>query len=189
MRQGRLSSNRRVATGFSLIELMVVVALVGIVTAIAVPSFRSMIETNRVAAEVNSFTGDLQFARSEAIKRGLPVSICVSSNGTSCVNANTWQTGWIVFSDIDGSGTLGTGDSLLRKRPAWTGGDTFVAVPATTTTITYNRDGFAQVPVGSGNALVLTLLTKSQNAAATRCVSLNRVGRYAVQTGGTGTCK
>ena len=85
---------------------MVVVALVAILTALATPSFVGLIQRNRVSAEINSFAGDLQFARSEAIKQGLPVSICASSNGVSCLGANTWHSGWIVFADLNGSGAV-----------------------------------------------------------------------------------
>ena len=166
---------------------MVVVALVAILAAVAAPSFVGLIQSNRVTSEVNSFAGDLQLARSEAIKQGLPVSVCASSNGTSCLGANTWQSGWIVFSDPNGDGVLGGGETVLRKRPAWHGGDTFAATPSITA-ITFSRDGFANLPVGTGTAILLTLQTAPVNASATRCVSLNRVGHHTVLRGGTGGC-
>lgn len=178
----------RQQTGFTLIELMVVVALVAILVAIATPSFVSLIQSNRVSAEVNSFAGDLQFARSEAIKQGIPVSVCASSDGKNCLGSNTWQSGWIVFSDLDGSGTVTAGDTVLRVRPAWSGGDTFVAAPSIVA-VTYSRDGFANLPVASpGASILLALRTAPVNAAATRCVSVNRVGHQTVLQGGKGGC-
>ncbi|MGJ7493747.1 GspH/FimT family pseudopilin [Variovorax sp. RT4R15] len=178
----------RQQTGFTLIELMVVVAIVAILTMIASPSFVGLIQTNRVSAELNSFVGDLQFARSEAIKQGVPVSVCASSNGTSCLASNTWQSGWMVFTDLNASGTVTAGDTVLRKRPSWTGGDTFSAAPSITA-VTYSRDGFANLPVAStGASILLALRTAPVNAPATRCVSINRVGHQAVMQGGTGGC-
>lgn len=170
-----------------MIELMIVVALVGVLTALAAPSFVGLIQRNRVSAEVNSFVGDLQFARSEAIKQGLPISVCASSTGTSCLGANTWHSGWIVFVDLNGSGAFDTGDTVLRKRPAWNGTDTFIAAPSMTS-VTYSRDGFANLPVGTGTAILMTLHTAPVNANATRCVSINRIGHQSVLPGGTGGC-
>lgn len=183
-----MNLSHRQTAGFTLIELMVVVALVGILTAIATPSFVSLIQSNRVSAEVNAFVGDLEFARSEAIKQGVPVSLCASSTGNSCLGTNSWQSGWIVFSDLDGSGTVTTGDVVLRKRPGWSGGDTFSAAPSITA-VTFSRDGFANLPVASPAAsILLALRTAPVNAAATRCVSINRVGHQTVLQGGKGGC-
>ena len=188
MNHRRPSRSLTRARGFTVIELLIVVALVGVLTALAVPSFVGMIQRNRVSAEVNSFAGDLQFARSEAIKQGLPVSVCASSNGKTCLGANTWHSGWIVFVDLNGSGTVdNTNDTVSRIRPAWSGGDTFVAAPSMTS-VTYSRDGFANLPVGTGTAVLMTLHTAPVNANATRCVSINRVGHHSVLTGGTGGC-
>ncbi|SCX73954.1 GspH/FimT family pseudopilin [Variovorax sp. EL159] len=180
-------SHRR-QTAFSLVELMVVVALVAILVAVATPSLVGLIQSNRVTAEVNSFVGDLQYARSEAIKQGVPVSVCASSDGLTCLGTNTWQSGWIVFVDLDGSGTVNAGDTVLRKRPAWVGGDTFAAAPSISA-VTYSRDGFANLPVAAtGASIVLALHTAPVNASATRCVSINRVGHQTVVPGGTGAC-
>src|SRR5882672_12636130 len=71
-------------TGFTLTELMVVLAIVAILLSIGVPSYRYVTNSYRMSAEVNGLLGDLQYARSEAIKEGQTVSTCVSTNGTAC---------------------------------------------------------------------------------------------------------
>ncbi len=71
-------------TGFTLFELIVVVTIVGILTAVGTPTFKYVTASNRVASEVNSLLGDMQFARSQAVKAGQPVTICTSTNGTAC---------------------------------------------------------------------------------------------------------
>jgi type IV fimbrial biogenesis protein FimT len=177
-------TRRRGAAGFTLIELLVVVALVAILLMIAVPSFRSVIERNRIATQVNSFVGDLQVARSEAIKRGVTVSICPSSNGSSCLGANTWQGGWMVFTDPNGNCTLeSASEKPVRYRKAWAASDTFVAKEAAATCFSYNREGFANV-----TAATLIMRTAAANSAMTRCVAINRVGRHIVQSAGQGDC-
>ena len=87
--------SQRVQKGFTLIELMVVVALVAIITTIAIPSWNAMIAKNRVRAAVNDWTQSFYFARSEAVRQNTSVTICASSDGSSCT-ASGYEAGWIV---------------------------------------------------------------------------------------------
>ncbi len=85
--------------GFTLIELMVTLAVLAIVVAMAAPSFNSMIANNRSSGMATELTAALNFARSEAIKRVKPVSICPSSDGVACLTGADWPKGWLVFVD------------------------------------------------------------------------------------------
>lgn len=175
----------RPAAGFSAIEAMVVVALVAILLAVAVPSMVALLQGNRAAGELNSLVGDLQYARTEAIRRGEPVSVCPSADGGACLEAGTWHSGWIVFADTDRSGTRDGGEPLLRRRPGWASGDTLQAEPDLPA-VTYGRDGFAlNLPAGS---VTLPLRVAQAEGAALRCLTLNRVGRQSVQRGGLQGC-
>src|SRR5664279_1763420 len=90
------------SAGFTVVELLITITLAAILAAIGIPSYRSITNSSRIAGEVNGLLGDLLLGRSEAIKQGLPVTVCISSNGTSCNAAGlTWQSGWIVFLDIN----------------------------------------------------------------------------------------
>ena len=106
--------------GFTLIELMVVVALVAIVAALATPSWNSMIVNNRIRAAVNDWTLSFYFARSEAIRQNTPVTICASSNGRRCT-ASGYEEGWIVKTGLpaDINGTI-LQDALPVKRATMT---------------------------------------------------------------------
>ena len=104
--------------GLTLIELLVVIALVAVITAFGIPSYQSILRSNRTAAEANALVGDLAFARSEAIKRGVNVTLCPAQpqNPTQCLNAGTdWQGGWAVLvgnPDAAASAPLRIQDSL-----------------------------------------------------------------------------
>src|SRR5215470_11999907 len=104
--------------GFTFVELMVVITIAAMLIAIGVPSYRYVTNSNRMSAEVNALLGDMQFARSEALREGRTVSICISANGTSCSSAYTWQSGWVVFSDLNNDGAIGANDPILRVQKA-----------------------------------------------------------------------
>ncbi|MFT5116975.1 MAG: type IV fimbrial biogenesis protein FimT [Kiritimatiellia bacterium] len=89
-------------SGFTLIELTVTTAIVSILSAVAIPSFNESINNNNLSSSATTLLSELQYARSEAVKRNLPVSICGSTNSTSC-NTSDWEKGRIVFID-DGAG-------------------------------------------------------------------------------------
>ena len=100
--------------GFTLIELIITVALAAIIVTIGIPSFRTAILNNSRTAQVNEFVGVLNLARSEAAKRGIRVTICRSSDGATCAADSTsiWENGWIVWVDQDGDGTLDAGEEI-----------------------------------------------------------------------------
>ena len=86
--------------GFTLIELMVAIAVVAIVLTMGVPSFERVIERNQLTANINELVASLNYARSEAVRRNQRVSICHSDDGTTCSGSN-YDDGWIIFEDID----------------------------------------------------------------------------------------
>ncbi len=100
--------------GFTLVELMITVAIVMIVMSIAVPSFTTTIQNNRITTQTNKLISALHLARMEAIHRGTSVSICASSNQSSCSGSNDWSVGWIVYEDSLTSGTTTTVNDVIR---------------------------------------------------------------------------
>ena len=106
--------------GFTLIELIVTVAILAILVAVAVPSFSSIIENNKMVSARDSLINAFQYARTEAVTRNSSISICPSSNSTSCVATTNWSNGWIVFED-SASGSTPTVGSILRVYDGLTG--------------------------------------------------------------------
>jgi type IV fimbrial biogenesis protein FimT len=171
-------------TGFTLTELMVTVAIVAILLAIGVPSYRYVTNSNRMSAEVNSLLGDLQYARAEAIREGQTVSVCVSSDGVTCSGANNWQNGWIVFPDPAGGGSADVPASVLRVAGAFAGATPDTFTPSNPiSSVTFNRDGFAQA---AGNAAftptTFTLHEKTASITWTRCLLISVVGLIQTET-------
>jgi type IV fimbrial biogenesis protein FimT len=166
-------------SGYTMMELIMVVVIVAILAAIALPSFKYVTTSNRISSEVNGLLGDMQFARSEAIKEGLPVTVCSSTDGTSCAASANWQTGWIVFMDLNGDGARQGNESILRLQGPFAPGDTFVADNAAFTGATFNRMGYAQTHAA---VTVTVLLHDSTNTSAwTRCLAITSVGLVTTQ--------
>ena len=89
--------------GFTLLELMVVVVVVGILSIVAAPSMSAMVNANRLNGVSGELTASMQVARSEAIRRNARVTVCASTNGTTCANSGTW-TRWIVRGNDNATG-------------------------------------------------------------------------------------
>jgi type IV fimbrial biogenesis protein FimT len=178
---------KRHVAGFTMTELIVVMIIIGILAAIGAPTFKYVTASNRIAAEINGLLGDMQFARSEAVKEGQTVTVCASSTPyTSCTGAGgAWQHGWIVFLDANGNQQVDTGEAILRVQPAFNGTDTFIANPAAYTAATYNRMGYA--PTGQNTTLNISLHDSSNNHNWTRCLAITPVGTAATEKYGVGT--
>jgi type IV fimbrial biogenesis protein FimT len=165
------------ASGVTLIELTMTMAIVAVLMAVAIPSFQYVTNANRISSEANALLGDMQFARGEAIKQGLTVIVCTSSNQTSCSGSANWQSGWIVYVDINNSGTLDTGDPVVRVAKAFHGTDTFTDKTNGTKSVSFNREGFAP-----GGAVTINLHDSTSNSKWTRCMKIGTVGMLMTTT-------
>jgi len=102
--------------GFTLIELMVTIAIAAILSAVAIPSFTSTISRNRLTNSANELVTTLNLARSEAVKRAMSVTVR-KVDGNSSTNRSAganWEDGWDVFTDADSDGNFEAGDVLIR---------------------------------------------------------------------------
>jgi type IV fimbrial biogenesis protein FimT len=153
---------KRVQPGFTLLELMLVVAIAGILLAVAVPAMGNFIRNSRITSAANDVMAGLHFTRSEAIKRRLPVTLCTSTSAVNDPNpacaASPLLTGWIAFVDTNQSGQRDAGEVVLLQHEAMnnlitarSSVDPFV--------VTYLLNGFALNP----NAAQLVLCDERGN--------------------------
>jgi len=103
----------RLPRGFSLIEVVVVIAVAAILAGIALPSFAALMRETKLTASTNDLLGTLYFARSEAVKRNRRVTICTSSTHSDCARDIGWDRGWLVFEDADGDGQRDVAEQIL----------------------------------------------------------------------------
>ena len=102
----------RPRAGLTLIELMVTLAVAVVMMAMAVPSMSDFLENHQVAGIKSSLSGAVALARTEAVKRGLPVILQAIGAGPS---GNEYINGWEVVVDEDGNGSAGSGELRLRR--------------------------------------------------------------------------
>lgn len=123
--------------GFTLLELLITLLVVSILVLGAAPNLSSFVKRNRAASSINDMLAALQYARSEALTRGLSVILCrrpqVADADAACTDTNLavashcscssatspstqdgWEDGWLVVADTDRSNTVSNGDNLLR---------------------------------------------------------------------------
>lgn len=136
--------------GFSLIELMVVLGVLGILITVGAPSFNNLIADNRLLAEVYGLRATLNNARTEALTQRTPVTVCRSGNGTSCTaGAGNWNEGYIAFTDFNENGALDPngprGDQMVQAKVLdnSTMDITYIPVTGGTTMIRFNSRGNA----------------------------------------------
>ncbi|MFT5220517.1 MAG: type IV fimbrial biogenesis protein FimT [Planctomycetota bacterium] len=167
-------------SGYTLIELMVTVALIGIVMAVGIPSMSDFIKNDRLSTHINILVGHLALARSTSVTGHQQVVICASSNQTSC-NSTNWANGWLVFVDRDTNSDVSAGDDLLRVKDALTGDNTLVSSAGSV--IVYDARGFT--PASSG---VFSLCDDrgATNVANVKSISISNTGR--VRKGGSVSC-
>jgi type IV fimbrial biogenesis protein FimT len=139
--------------GFTLLELMTALAVLAVLVALATPSFREFSANSRISAASNSLLNALAVARSEALLRSTPVSVCASTDALTCRTSkrDDWSNGWIVFTDNSGTaGKLDSTDDLIQSWPG-PGGTTSVSLTSANDYVRFDARG-----MNGGAAATLT---------------------------------
>ena len=173
--------------GFTLVELMVTLAVAIILLAVGMPLFSGMAANNRATAQANTFLAGFKLARSEAVKRASDVSVCAvadpAANPATCGDSGDWSNGLLVFTDTGTAGSIDGTDERLKlfanpvagATVATTGGFVRFAPQGEVDNMTANNG----VCPGSGTCLQL-----GQDSAAsgyTHCVHVMQSGQVRLE--------
>ncbi len=165
--------------GFTLIEIMIVLAIAVIITTIGVPSVMGTIASNRVSSAGNKLVTALNLAKSEAIRTNSAVVLCKSPNGATCVNSADWGTGWILFYDTNDSGQVDADERIIRIQGALH--DSLRFTFKTGDLIRFRPNGRAR----NGRFC----FRNSFDEARSKAVVITHVGRFRTETQATSACE
>jgi len=134
--------------GLTLVELMVVLVIVAILVAAAGPGLMQLVRSNKTQTIATSFVAAVNYARTESLKRNLPVGMCISSDGAACTAGTDWGLGSLVYVDENLDGDKDAADDVLKVFPAVAAGYTLTATTASE--IFYRPDGSLSAGVTFG---------------------------------------
>ncbi len=161
-------------SGFTLLELVIVVAVVAILTMIAIPSMSTFSQNDRLTTNINTLVGHLAYARSEAVKSSQQVVVCASNDAATC--SGGWDDGWIVYIDADADNSFTAGEVVIRAQQALEGNNTLTAT-GIGSQIVYDNRGFVNAAsVGS------MLLCDHRSGAFGKTIRITSTGRVRLET-------
>ncbi len=180
--------------GFTLFELIITLAIAAVIVGVAAPGFSAMIQDNRLSSQSLDFVAALNLARSEAIKRRVPVVLCKSANGRDCVvdegeTATHWGQGWIVFVDNNNNRIRNTdednpanSDIILRVHGALSGNNRLTGNQNVADFISYDPRGFSRLANGAIQMGTLSLCDARNDNDKARAIRINATGRPMVSS-------
>ena len=172
--------------GFTIIELLIVVTIVGVLSAVAAPSLRTMIITNQVRTSTSDLLNDIAIARSESAKRSQRVVMCASTDMNTCAGS-AWGSGWISFVDANNNLQRDTSDGsepLIRvKEPVPT------AVKIVTTPSTLANIGFRSFGIIDSAKTFVVCPVSTGTGIAGRSITINTMGRVQTVNATTAACE
>jgi type IV fimbrial biogenesis protein FimT len=161
--------------GFTMMELLVAVAIAAVLFAIGVPMFRDVALGSRLSAAANNLLSSIQLARSEAIKRNVNVTLCASSDGASCAGAGGWEQGWITIVDPADP------DTVVQYQQGLPSGYQMTQAGGTTDLV------FQPIGIGA-SAAVITVCRLDPLGRQERVLSVRATGTANITTTTTGVC-
>lgn len=169
--------SRQEINGFTLLELMVIIAILAILVTLALPSFQSTLRSNRVATTSNELLASLSLARSEGIRSTKGGGVCASVNGTTCCTSpdgatcgGGWNDGWLVWTESNGNGVFDGADTVAR----FSAGRPQLELTGTATAIAFDGRG-RRMPGSSEDAIGIAPKGANQPARCIRIVVTGQV--------------
>ena len=140
--------------GFTLLELMVVLAIVSIVSLLAMPDSSEYRNDNRLRAATNDLVVAMQASRAEAVGRNVATTLCKkNADSTGCTTDGGWQQGWLIFVDPDQDATVDVGEEVIKLHNPLGGQVTFYGTDGVADAITFRASG--QTSIDSTQTLIV----------------------------------
>lgn len=168
---------RRRNAGFTLVELMVVLAILGVLLAVAAPAFSGVVNSMRLTTAANALFSSLLLARSEAIKRNSRSVVCKSATGLACASIGSWEQGWIVFHDANNNAALDVGEAVISREQGVPASIRMTGNSPVANYVSYTSVGSASYTSGAFQAGTFTACVQSAGATEARQIVINISGR------------
>lgn len=180
MNTGNGKAVRSRARGFTLVEILVALAIVGIMATLAAPSYQDLMVRNTVRSVTTEYTMALHFARNSAVALNRLVTVCPTENGSTCSTTVGLENGWIVV-----TGGQAAPESLLRDTlPTWGNGINTV-FSASARHVTFTPSGRTQ---GLPIMTISVCPQNAANAALGRGIVISQTGRARVGDPAANAC-
>lgn len=183
-------SMKKLNAGFTLVELLVTLAIVAILAAVAVPSFQEMTARRSMTAQVSEFSSTFALARNQATTEVIQVTVCSSDDGLTCSGNSRWENGWIAFLDVNENETpefgtqncLPAEDCLIKVKEALPQG---VTITATNDWVAFS--GLGELIPGSATSAMLCAMNAdtANDTDKSRTFSMAASGSVSVDKGTT----
>jgi len=161
--------------GFTLVELLVVLAIGSLLLAVAAPAYGDWIAGYQLRSHAEQLASSMNFARSEAIRRGNRVNLCPAADDRRCAEAAGWSTGWLVYVDANRDGRIGDDEPVLRVLHSTVPGIRVQANRPLETYVSFNSLGGARLLNGGLQMGTFTVCRPGQNALKVVLANSGRV--------------
>ena len=174
--------------GFTAVELLIVVAILGVFLAWAVPALGLVGKSAKLSSQTNSFLSIMHLARSEAIKRNSRVTLCKSSEGVTCAQSGGWEQGWLVFHDKNNDALRGLDETIIYQVQVLPNNLRLIGNQNVAEYVSFTPSGGTKLASGALQMGTLTLCFASNDATEAREIVINAAGRARTQKVTASSC-
>jgi type IV fimbrial biogenesis protein FimT len=184
----RTPASGRFARGFTLIELMIVLAVAAVLAGVGAPAMTATVKSVQLSTSSNDLFSSLFMARSEAIKRRARVAVCKSADGIGCARDGGWHQGWLVFHDADNDGERSAAEAIIQRGLPLAASMRATGNLNVARYVSYAPTGTTKLVGGSFQAGTITLCRESADAGEARQIIVSSSGRPRVQKARVDEC-